>query len=166
MRPIFIAIFALFPTCASASLLDMHNVQPCADISSRVALLDETKAVLDKMIEGVPDVPAVDRERFRKDVQEDLQAYKTLQADGLYRAYVVRESYDGMVRFLAESKADDPRETVVGAGTVLLLMPDLLEALEGYGDVDIEHVRGIRYEASTRLGMLIECSVRSLAPMP
>lgn len=71
MRHIFIAIFALFPTCASASLLDMHNVQPCADLFSRAALLEETKAVLDRMIEGVPDVSAADRERLRNEVQED-----------------------------------------------------------------------------------------------
>ncbi len=164
MRHIFIAIFALFPTCASASLLDMHNVQQCADLSSRAALLEETKAVLDRMIEGVPDVPQIDREHFRDELQGDPQAFEALKNNGLYRAYLIRESYDGMVRFLEESKADDPRETVVGAGMVLLLMPDLLEALEGYGDLDIEHVRGIRYEASTRLGTLIECSVHSLTP--
>ena len=166
MRHICLAIFALFPTSASASLLDTHGVPACMQLSSRVALLDETKAVLDRMIEGVPDVPADDRERFRDEVQGDWQAYETLKADVLYRTYLVRESYDAMTRFLEESKADDPRETVLGAGMVLLLMPDLLEALEGYGDLDIEHVRGIRYEASTRLGTLIECSVGSLAPMP
>ena len=164
MRHIFIAIFALFPTCASASLLDMHNVQSCADLPRRAVLLGETKAVLDRMIEGVPDVPAADRERFRNEAVGEPQAYQKLKVNGLYRAYLVREPYDGMVRFLEESKADDPRETVVGAGMVLLLMPDLLEALEGYGDLDIEHVRGIRYEASTRLGTLIECSVHSLTP--
>ena len=166
MRHIFVAAFALFPTYASASLLDMHGVPACMELSSRAVLLDETKAVLDRMIEGVPEVSADDRERFRNEVPGDPEAYEALKDDSLYRAYLVLESYDGMVRFLEESKADDPRETVMGVGMVLLLMPDLLEGLEGYGGLDIEYVKGIRYEASMRLGTLIECSVRSLMPMP
>lgn len=165
MKQIFAAIVALFPTCASASLLDMHDVQPCQSLSDRASILDETKAVLDRMIEGVPEVPVADRERFHKDVARDLQAHETLKSDRLYRASLVRDSYDPMVRFIQQSKADDPRETIVGAGMVLLLMPDLLEAIEAYGGLNMDHVRGIRYSASTRLGTLIECSVRSL-PLP
>ena len=92
MRHIFVATFALFPTYASASLLDMHGVPACMELSSRAVLLDETKAVLDRMIEGVPEVPADDRERFRNEVPGNPEAYEALKDDGLYRVYLVRES--------------------------------------------------------------------------
>ncbi len=157
---------AFFPTCAAASLLDKPNVQPCMNLSSRAPLLEETKAVLDRMIEGVPDVTAADRERFRNENAKILDAYETLKVNRLYRAYLVREPYDGMVRFIEQSESEDPRETIVGSGLALLLMPDLLEALEGFGGLNMDKVRGIRYSASMRLGQLIECSVLSLTPSP